>query len=74
MDDYDAMEMDLGSGVVNLLTKIVSDKDYKLTIVDGTGKRSFDQNRFDPDGKNGKVTFNPNSMLMFRNDWKGSQF
>jgi len=69
LDNNDAMEMNLGSGTVNLLTKIVSDKDYKVTIVDGTGKRSPDQNTFEPDGKNGIVTFNPNSMLMFRNSW-----
>ena len=69
LDNNDAMEMDLGSGTDNLLTKIVSDKDYKLTVVDGAGKKSYDQNRFDPDGENGKLTFNPNSMLMFRNSW-----
>ena len=71
LDANDAMEIDLGSGTVDLLTKIVTDKNYKVTIVNSSSvQNQADYFDFKPDGQNGIINFNPNAMLLFYNTWE----
>ena len=68
LENNDAMEMDLGSGSVDLLTTITSDKDYKVKIVNSSNENnSANYFSFKPDGSNSVIGFNPYSKLKFYN-------
>ncbi len=76
LDDHKAMEMDLGRGSVDMLSKFVTDKDVKLNIFDSRkepkhGKRAFTNSPEDL-SKRG-IYFDPFVQLAFHRKIKGRE-
>jgi len=68
LEATDAMKIDFGTGTVDMLNKIVSDKNYKVTIINSSNvKNHVDYFDFKPETQT--INFNPNVKLFFYNSW-----